>query len=511
MKAFRLIPFLLTLIILVSCGAGVEPALSEVTLEISTEKNLTATQMDVVSYYRYDAQLLGASATREGEAENEVLLVNGGSASLGSLTQGRWRFTVRAYNPRDALLYEGSQEMYVGSSAFTARIVLSQHVGVNGTLTIDITTLKVASTAPSLVLRWTSLDGSSSSGHSDWTVTDNYGDPNHARYTGSILVPEGRYALTVGIYQSGIELASSVVDMMIAGGDTTSVTGTLNPSADEELRINADGPADIKGHLEVYSGTVAAGSAVTYRWINEGDPVNSYVWSVNGVVQSSTSYTMSYTAPSEGVYTVSCIAKASTGESASALLEMDMSAIGWVRLGSVLLNDYGSSKGTYTFSYDGTMAQKTSGSGGRYLGFAGYYTGNGSASSPYVIWAPYVGGTNSTSGIGATSDSGKTNTRLLCAQEMIQAPHTLSGNQVVSAAGAYARMGDTTCHIPSKAEMEYVRSALSSGKLTLPNGIYWTSTEQGTQAWAMSVSSNSGTMTLVSKTATGGIIYVRLI
>lgn len=506
-KAFFLL--LAVSLLLVSCRAGVEPVFSDVTLEIDTQKNLTATQMDVVAYYRYDAELLGDAVSDEGTAEDEILLVNGGTASLGRLAQGRWRFTVRAYNPRDAVLYEGSVEMYVGSSAFTARVVLGPHTGSDGKLSVDITTLKARTAPPSLIASWKSLDGTEEGSASTWTVADGHPDSEHVRYTGEITVPEGRYSLTLSLFNDA-PVAFSVVDMMIVGGDTTTVTGFLNPMEDQDISIKVEGPADIRGHIEA-TASAALGSPLTLRWINDGDQVSAYRWSVNGTVQSSTSYTMSFTPQTEGMYSVSCVAMNGYGESGDALLEIDLSGFGWQSLGLALLNDYGSSKGTYSVSYDGTMVEKISGTGGRYLGFAGYYKGNGSASTPHVIWAPYVGGSNSTSAIGATSESGRSNTALICAQDTVQAPHALSGNQVISAGGAYAAFGDDGCHIPSKAEMEYVKSALAAGKITLPDGLYWTSTEQGTQAWALSVSSNTGTWTLVSKTATGGMVYVRLV
>jgi hypothetical protein len=512
-KMKRLTFILLVLVLLLSsCTQEQAPqsGVCDVMLEIVQEKNITATQMDVISYYRYDAHITGGSVSTEGQATNEILVVKDGLANIGSLAQGLWTITVRAYSLRNTVLYEGSVSLYVGSSAFTARIVLSQHTGIDGHVSIDIMTIKTAEENPALLAEWASLDGQVSDLWSVWTTESGSPDPEHVRFSGVLAIPEGRYNLTLSLY-GNTKLSCSVTDLMVVGNDTTYVSGYLNPGTDVQGYIFVDGPAKLAGAIES-SGSPVVGAEITYSWINTGRPVSSYSWSVNGQTQSSTTSSMKYTIQTPGIYTISCVVKNADGESASTMFMANASLPGWQELGSAILHDYGTNYGTYSLSQDKTMALRLSGTGGRYLGFAGTLEGKGTVTEPNILWAPYIQGNNKTDALGTSASSGKANTRIITAADSTMAPHTYNGAQCISLGGAYKRYGDETAHIPSKDEMNYVCDAVNSGKIVLENGtVWWTSTEDGELAWAMVVSGGRGVLTKISKTAMAGVIFVRLV
>ena len=257
-KMKRLTFILLVLVLLLSsCTQEQAPqsGVCDVMLEIVQEKNITATQMDVISYYRYDAHITGGSVSTEGQATNEILVVKDGLANIGSLAQGLWTITVRAYSLRNTVLYEGSVSLYVGSSAFTARIVLSQHTGIDGHVSIDIMTIKTAEENPALLAEWASLDGQVSDLWSVWTTESGSPDPEHVRFSGVLAIPEGRYNLTLSLY-GNTKLSCSVTDLMVVGNDTTYVSGYLNPGTDVQLHALDGGPS-VDLHVAVRAGRTA--------------------------------------------------------------------------------------------------------------------------------------------------------------------------------------------------------------------------------------------------------------
>lgn len=580
--------------------------------------------MDAVAMYRYDAIRLGDAPTDEGVADNLPLMVRDGVASIGNLSQGRWTFNVRAYSSRvvnddNTLLYEGTQTMYVGAGANSAKIVLRQHEGSYGKIAIDVTTMKINDgSVPVLTVGWTKYsssgvgeNGSSTSAlTSIWTTTEifdvsgcvNFGtrswpqsyidancipgnasvevdnnlgislsagqmiyltvrntttntdgmwyglvtrgcstsekprvtmtsyvpEPDHIRYTTTSLVAkEGRYRLSLNVGDM-----YDTIDIMVVGEDTTYVTGTLNPDWFMPTTLEIDGPEKISGHIEA-NVTPALSTSTTYTWVSDEGSPSQYVWSVNGQYYSnqgsgtmySTSSSLSFTPPANGIYTIVCVARNAEGEYGHAVYVADVSGSSWKPMGT-LVKDYGTGYGVYSVSYDydaapvhDIMVLLTDGIGGRYLGFGGTVTGNGTAVSPLITWAPWEGGSLNSSRLGTSQAdrTGRANTNLLLSHDSQMTSHTSGSNQVISLGGAYTRLGDPDTHIPSHEEMKYVMNAVNNGTLSLPaNSRWWTSSENPNstgEAYVLYIN-GSGTASIVtmSKTSTvPGMLYVRLV
>lgn len=490
------------LILLVGCTD--ESAFVKVRL--SVQKGIEATPMDSVSYYTYSARRTSDYPTEQGKIENQILLIKDGVAEIGYLTQGRWTFTVQAWSSRDTLLYEGSNTVYVGTSDIDVPIVLTQHQGEFGFVHLEITTLKIAEKAPSLVAIWKSYDESKSGSNALWTVTDN---GTYWTYKGDFTVEEDRYLLTLSVFSTTKD-ASSVTDMMVVGSDTTYITGYLNPGSDVQGYILLQGPNEVKGVIEC-SSSIEPNKACTFTWKNLGCKVINYVWTVDGVVQSSTKSTMSFTPKDWGNYTIVCTASNEDGETGYAVYTVGANGTSWTVFGQALLKDNGESYGTYTFSQDGTMCMRLSGKGGRYLAFGGTLSGQGTQGEPYITWAPYIEGKEVTSTIGTTSTSSSANTALILSKDSSGEAHSNSSNYYVSLGGAFSKIQEEGLYLPCYEETLLIVTAINEGRITIEDGTYWTSTESGSSAWVMVVTKGSATMSKLIKTSKASLMYVRLI
>lgn len=503
MRYCKGLAIVLLLILLVGCTD--ESAFVKVRL--SVQKSIEATPMDSVSYYTYSARRTSDYPTDQGKIENQILLIKDGVAEIGYLTQGRWTFTVQAWSSRDTLLYEGSNTVYVGVNDIDVPIILTQHKGEFGFVHVEVTTLKTSEKAPSLVAIWKSYDESKSGSNALWTVKDN---GPHWTYTGDFTVEENRYLLTLSVFSTTKD-ASSVTDMMVVGSDTTYITGYLNPGSDVQSYIWVQGPNEVKGVIEC-SSAVEPNKVCTFTWKNLGCKVISYVWTVDGVVQSSTKNTMSFTPKGWGNYTIVCTASNEDGETGYAVYGIGADGTSWTVFGRGLLKDNGEKYGTYAFSQDGTMCMRLTGVGGRYLAFGGtVLPGQGTQAEPYVMWAPYADGKEVTSTIGTTSTSGTASTALLLGKDSSEEAHLYNGSYYVSLGGAFNKIQEKGLYIPCYEEALLIVAGINEGRIDVEDGTYWTSSESGSSAWVMVVANGTAKMSKLIKTSKASLMYVRLI
>lgn len=498
--------FLAFLCLALLAGCSQNEGACFVSLRLSVEKSIESSRMDAVAYHRYTAYRSSVFPTDEGVVEDAELLVKDGVASIGRITQGRWTFTVRAYSERDALLYEGSATVYVGASDVSVPIVLSQRKGESGFVDVDVTALKTTQKAPSLVAIWESYDGEVKGSNALWDVSD---EGTYWRFSGRLTIEASRCLLTMSVF-SETKDASSCTDLMVVGGDTTHVTGFLNPGSDVQGFIRVEGPNVVRGALECTT-AMEPGKACTFKWTNLGCQVTHYVWAVDGEVQSSTGPVMTFVPPTWGNYTIVCIASNDDGETGRAVYGIGSDGTSWTILGRGILKDLGEDYGTYAFSEDGTMCMRLSGRGGRYLAFGGCIEGAGIEGNPSIMWAPYVDGLELTEALGTSSTSGAGNTLLLVGRDSSLTSHQSGGRRWISLGAAFSRLEGKGLYIPSYDEMLLVVQGVNEGRLDVPDGSWWTSTDSGETAWAMVVSEGSATMTRLSKTAEAGLLYVRVV
>ena len=365
-------------------------------------------------------------------------------------------------------------------------------------------------------------------GTDPWVTMVSYvATPDHVRFVATGLpIQAGRYKLSVSVGNT-----FDIIDIMIIEGELTSVSGTLNPDIYFGAGIEIDEPDPVSGKI-VYAGSPGYAIATTYTWVPDTGSAtpNRYVWSVNGQYINpstssmySTSSTFSFTPSDHGIYTISCDVMSNIGESAYDNVVVDASGASWQSLGKYILHDYGTSYGTYTTSYTfsgdpnpDSHVLLINGAGGRYLLYMGYVTGSGTASSPYIKWAPYFGGAERADAMNTSTNdrTGMENCRILKSKDKLGSPHSSGGYQVVSLGGALGRLNDDWAFAPSKDEMVYVRDAVNTGKISLPtNTFWWTSSENPSspsEAYVLYVDgSGVASMITMSKTSTSpGLIYV---
>lgn len=507
MRYCKSLSIILLLVLLAGCtDVGCMDESAFVKVRLSVQKSIESTPMDAIAYYTYTAQRTSDYPTEQGKIEKQILLIKDGQAEIGYLSQGRWTFTVQAWSSRDTLVYEGSNTVYVGVDDIEVPILLVQHEGEFGFVHIEVTTLKTSEKAPSLVAIWKSYDETKTGSNALWTVKDN---GTYWTFSNDLTIEEDRYLLTLSVF-SATKDASSVADMMIVGSDTTYVTGALNPGSDVQGYIQVQGPNEVKGVIES-SSSIEPGKSCTFTWKNLGCKVVSYVWTVDGVVQSSTKNTMSFTPKGWGNYTIVCTASNSDGETGYAVYKIGADGTSWTIFGRTMLKDNGESYGTYTFSLDGTMCMKISGSGKRYLAFGGTLSGQGTQDKPYIVWAPYVNGKEVTTTLGTTSTSGNANTVLILGKDSSETAHLKDSSYYVSLGGAFNKIEQEGLYLPCYEEALLIVTAVNEGRIDIEDGTYWTSTESGSSAWVMVVENGSAKMSKLIKTAKADLMYVRLI
>lgn len=370
-----------------------------------------------------------------------------------------------------------------------------------------------------------------------WVMMVSYvAQPDHVRFTTVSNEDRRHLSIKAGRYRLSVSVGSAydIIDIMVIEGETTTVTGTLNPDVYFGARIQVTEPSPVSGRI-AYTGTPGYSVATTYQWVPDAGSAtpDRYVWSVNGQCYSnpgtgamySTSSTFSFTPPDHGIYTISCDVMSSVGESAYDNVVIDISGTSWQSLGQGILTDYGPSYGTYMTSYsytgnpDPDHVLLESGTGTRYLVYMGYVQGSGTSSSPYIKWTPYFGGAERSDAMDtATGDrTGWQNCRILRTKDSTGSPHTSGGNQVVSLGGALSRLNDDWAFAPSKDEMAYVVAAVNSDQFDLPaDSFWWTSSENPSspsEAYVLYINgSGEASIITMSKTSTSpGLLYVHLI
>lgn len=519
-KSNAIIIILVCLVLLCSCGEIMSDLIgNRVYLSLSLEKGITATRMDEVSYLQYRCLRLSGYQNDEGVVDDwsQLTVNNSGEKliDLGWITAGHWQFDVNVYSKNNKVLYSGSADVYInGGGTLTIPIVCTQHSGEEGVVEFDITVLKTTAEQPQLGAIWKAYDTDDSDSLSSWTVTDL---GSSWQFTGTTTTKEDRYLLTVNLYSSKKD-GSTVCDMMVVGGDTTKVTGFINPGSDISSYIQITGPYIINGTIE-RSGSFELGKAVTFRWVNLADTPTKYTWTVNGEIlyDKTTNSSITYTPTETGTYRIVCCAFDDENNAGYAVYTVDLTGAIWEPFGSTIITDKGSSYGTYEFSLGNTLCKRTSGTGGRYIVLGGVMEGKGTETSPYICWAPYVSGKGYENGLNTSSTSGMVACDVLMAKDSSSSAHSYNGSYYISVGGALASLKQDNVYVPSYTEMQTIMNMVNKGTLKLADGKYWTSTDgstSATTAWVMVVSGGSATMTSaqkLSKLANAKMLYLRVV
>lgn len=485
-----------------SCSLEKDKGYSLVTLNTSEEKFLQHGYNDAIAYYDYTALCTSNREAHGSVREFENLFVDkDGNASLGYLENGDWTFTVRAFNSQSLQLYEGEVRHYISGESVIVPIVLSLRKEGEGEVNVTLTS-RCSGADTFLEAIWNSYD------ETQYGSTRSFAkscDGDIDTYTGTIVLPENRYALKLSVYTESAVLATDITDILVLAGGNIKITGVLNGQEDQNVSLRPIGPKIPKGHILI-EGKEKASSQVLAKWVSDCDvePEKVY-WYMDGVEYSSKSKEITITLPSPGMHYLTATAVFDT-ESYSDEYSLDLSSSLLKETGGAIIYDRGEEYGQYWFD-DMKEHYRIEDSDGewRYIVAKVLDSPDGTENNPYYSYM-----TTSSALKGSTTDGiGKAS---LGTAELKESMGTLSSaykkNNTWYKPLASSIGSESEWMIPTKSEASLIMDAIK--RKEIQSGNFWTST-QYTSTLAYVALPSSETISAVSKETGAGVILIKYI
>lgn len=485
----------------VSCeGSSIQEGIAHVSITITEEKLLEHSYIDGIASYDYKA-VCNSHTPAQGETGDFVpLFVDAtGRADIGQMENGDWTLTVRAFNSHGVQLYEGTVRKFVSGNELNIPIVLALRKEGSGTARFTITG-RCSGAESFLAIYWKSYDGNVN-GSSRAFETSCDGDID--TYTGSVTLPENRYAITVEVYTADAVLATDITDVLILAGDEITITGVLDGQEDQTGTIKPIEPKKPYGHIEI-TGKLRAGQTVTATWVPDCETAPERLcWYMDGSEYLDHGASISIVLPSPGMHYLTATATAGT-EAWSYEYPLNLASDPIKPTGGTIVYDRGEAYGTYWFDeYQENYRVDDDGAGWRYIVAKVVDLGAGTAESPLWTLATSSGAL-----------AGSTAANVGQAETATQALMTSMG----SAVGTYTSGGKTYRPapagimdgwlIPTKTEATHIMSAMRKGKMTKTK--FWTSTQySASMAYFADPVANSVSAT--NKTTGTALVLIRYI
>lgn len=201
-------------------------------------KSLSSNHNISYDYFLLNTQYLSErrdGSTVTGEFENFKLAANGDggrdNVDLGWFTQGKWRFSVKAANKDDDVLYLGSWEGYISASTSNSVVIsMEENTEDVGYISLDVASITVP--IPRIVVTYEKIwNGSGEKVLLD-TASDGRGlistDSNdgYTFYTTpNLMLPAGAYTLKVQLWSGDQLFSGEVLDTYIVPRKTSTISG----------------------------------------------------------------------------------------------------------------------------------------------------------------------------------------------------------------------------------------------------------------------------------------------
>ena len=243
--------------------------------------------------------------------------------SLGYFAQGKWLFEVEARLKSDetTVAFSGSAETYISTSNRNVVVNIFNSSASQGTVSITVLAPTV-NESDVLRIDYTGADTGTVDSH-DIEISRSGGDNRWTTFTlEDASFDAGFYTFFLTYNNGTADVGGAVVAASVNAGMTTAITGTIESGLWQEHTMTLTG-------LNSFSVSVTAdkeeiienGGTVLYTCTKAGElNIASYQWYVNGSPQAgATGPTFRITASTpasgttpfhEGLYTVTCIAKA---------------------------------------------------------------------------------------------------------------------------------------------------------------------------------------------------------
>lgn len=317
MKFLKVLPIFLLIFTVffssVSCEDGSrvpEPETGNVTLVTAMEKNLSTSSDTQIVKYIYNAEPLFEHPYLTGKTGGFVMLGTGEVNSIGMLSQGEWKFTVRGLNSSGNVLASGEAQLFIVSgreNTVTIKLYTDETAG-NGSVSVSVDTYRVSADGASAVIKYSKVSGGGESSVVQVTPSKTVQADGKITYTSLIRnLSAGFYDFTVTILDRGCFIAGESAVVQVVPNETAVISGSLSPVSEAAFTVSIDTPLYIDGKIEtdseeqVYEGKnlesrLELNTDYVYTWKNTEEATvtpNYFIWALDGIIDT-TNRTSSY-------------------------------------------------------------------------------------------------------------------------------------------------------------------------------------------------------------------------
>ena len=229
--------FLVILMLLCSCTDEPEKvtAINETgSVSISTAiKGLSSDHDSTISHLTLTTAPLFVQNEITGiVSEQRITVDSDGHAAFGVMSQGQWRFTLKAFNLNGDLLYTGVTQAYIAKGTDnTVAIDLNTYTTGSGTLSINLTSITL--TDPTLVIQYMKPGGSwSNLTLTTFSAEEITGGSINYRATASLQT--GPYIISFQLKSGeGVTVGGETLNTHIFENGTTRITGNFTVAGDD--------------------------------------------------------------------------------------------------------------------------------------------------------------------------------------------------------------------------------------------------------------------------------------
>lgn len=165
-------------------------------------------------------------------SEQRITVDSNGHAPFGVMSQGQWRFTLKAFNLDGDLLYTGLTQTYIAKGIDnTVAIDLGTYTSGSGTLSINLTSISL--TNPSLNIQYMKPGGSWNELSLD-TFSAEEVSGGSINYRATATLQTGPYIVSFQLKSAeGITVGGETLNTHIFENGTTRITGNFTISGDD--------------------------------------------------------------------------------------------------------------------------------------------------------------------------------------------------------------------------------------------------------------------------------------
>lgn len=318
MKFIKTLPIFLMIFMMlfsfVSCNNEAEtpkPVTGSVTLVTVREKGLIASSDAKIVKYLYNAEPLFEHPYLTGKTGGFVMLGTGEVNSIGQLSQGEWKLSVKALNSSGNVLAKGEAQLFIlAGQENTVNIKLyTDETSGNGKVAISVDTYKVSEDGASAVIKYNKVSENKEGTIVQVTPSKSVQPDGKITYTALINnLSAGFYDFTVTILDKGYFIAGEQAVVQVVANETATLKGSLTPVSEAAFTISVDTPLYIDGKIEtnskeqVYEGKnlesrLELNTDYVYTWKNTENSTitpNYFIWALDGVIDE-TNRSSSYT------------------------------------------------------------------------------------------------------------------------------------------------------------------------------------------------------------------------